>query len=33
VNEDILPVLAADESIALRVVEPLHCTLFHSVAL
>src|SRR5579864_4059979 len=29
VNEDILAVLPADESITLRVVEPLHCTLFH----
>src|SRR5436190_23001184 len=30
VHENIFAVLAADESVAFRVVEPLHCTLFHS---
>jgi hypothetical protein len=29
VHEYIFTVLAADESVAFRVVEPLHCTLFH----
>jgi hypothetical protein len=32
-HEDILAVLAADESIALGVVKPLHCSCFHDVAL
>jgi hypothetical protein len=31
--EDILAVLAADETIALGVVEPLHCSCFHVGAL
>src|SRR5262249_15912606 len=29
----VLSVLPADETVALGVVEPLHCSLFHSVAL
>ena len=29
VNENVLAVLAADEAITLRVIEPLHCSLFH----
>ena len=29
VHEDIFAVLARDEAEALRVVKPLHCTLFH----
>ena len=33
VNEHILTVLAADESITLRVVKPLYCSCFHGVAL
>src|SRR5580698_2134526 len=32
-HEDILAVLAADESIALGVVKPLHCSGFHDVAI
>jgi len=32
-HEDILTVLAADETIALGVVKPLHCSCFHVVAL
>jgi hypothetical protein len=32
-HEDILAVLAADESIALGVVKPLHCSCFHDVAI
>ena len=31
--EDILTILAADKSIALGVVKPLHCSCFHVVAL
>jgi hypothetical protein len=31
--EYILAVLAADKSIALRVVKPLHCSCFHDVAI
>src|SRR5215470_20239254 len=31
-HEDILAVLAADETIALGVVKPLHCSCFHVVA-
>jgi hypothetical protein len=30
--EDILAVLAADETVALGVVKPLHCSCFHDVA-
>jgi len=30
--EDILTVLAADETVALGVVKPLHCSCFHDVA-
>ena len=33
VNEHILPILAADESITLGVVKPLYCSCFHGVAL
>jgi hypothetical protein len=33
VYEDILSILAADESITLRVVKPLYCSCFHGVAL
>ncbi len=32
VNENVLAVLAADESIALGVIEPLYCSCFHGVA-
>jgi hypothetical protein len=32
-HEDILAVLAADETVALGVVKPLHCSCFHDVAL
>jgi hypothetical protein len=32
VNEHILAVLAADESIALGIVKPLYCSCFHGVA-
>jgi hypothetical protein len=28
-HEDILAILAADESVALGVVKPLHCSCFH----
>jgi hypothetical protein len=31
-HEDILAVLAADETVALGVVKPLHCSCFHTVA-
>jgi len=33
VDENIFSVLAADEAVAFCVVKPLHCSLFHSVAL
>ncbi|SPF43586.1 conserved hypothetical protein [Candidatus Sulfotelmatobacter kueseliae] len=32
-HEDILTILAADETVALSVVKPLHCSCFHVVAL
>jgi hypothetical protein len=32
VNENVLAVLAADESIALGIVKPLYCSCFHGVA-
>ena len=32
VHENILPVLAADETIALGIVKPLYCSCFHGVA-
>jgi hypothetical protein len=32
-HEDILAVLAADETVALGVVKPLHCSCFHVDAL
>jgi hypothetical protein len=32
VNEYVFAVLAADEAVALRVIEPLNCSLFHCVA-
>src|SRR5579863_1046123 len=32
-HEDILTILAADESIALGIVKPLHCSGFHVVAI
>jgi hypothetical protein len=33
VDENVFSILAADEAVALSVVEPLHCALFHSVEL
>ena len=33
VDENVFSVLAADEAVTFGVVEPLHCSLFHSVAL
>jgi hypothetical protein len=32
-HEDILAVLAADKTVALGVVKPLHCSCFHDVAM
>ena len=32
-HEDILAVLAADKTVALGVVKPLHCSCFHDVAI
>jgi hypothetical protein len=32
VNEYVFAVLTADEAVALRVIEPLNCSLFHCVA-
>ena len=32
-HEDILAILAANESVALGVVKPLHCSCFHDVAI
>src|SRR5271169_1937691 len=32
VNEDVLAILTADEAVALRVIEPLNCSLFHGDA-
>jgi len=32
VNENVFPILTADEAVALRVIEPLNCSLFHGDA-